>query len=70
MGRRSRPNQKRASWRVGEETPERLSDIALMLGFVHGNGGAVGKMLDAIASGEYLIIPKTTQPKTILKKKK
>ena len=58
MGRRSLPDRTRGNWRVGSLTPDKLNEIALMLGFSHGEGGAVGKMLDAIAAGDYLVIPK------------
>lgn len=45
-------------FRVDEITPNELSRIAVTLGYIYGNGGAVGEMLDAIAKGELLIVPK------------
>lgn len=62
MGRRSLPDRTRANWRVGNDTPIVLNAIAINLGFSHGDGGAVGKMLDAIASGEYLVVRKKAVP--------
>jgi ERCC4-type nuclease len=59
MGRRAIEGRVRGNWRVNESTPNELSKIATMLGFLHGRGGATGKMLDAIASGDYVIVPKS-----------
>jgi hypothetical protein len=58
MGRKAIEGRVRGNWRVNKNTPDELSKIATMLGFLHGNGGATGKMLDAIASGDYVIVPK------------
>lgn len=65
MGRKVAEGRIRGNWRVDKETPSGLSEIAMMLGFTYGGSGAVGKLLDAIAVGDYLIIPKpTTKKKT------
>ncbi len=55
---RKKLNKVSAHFRIDEETPSELSRIAVTLGYIYGSGGAVGEMLDAIASGELLIIPK------------
>lgn len=44
--------------RVSPETPQKLKGIAKAMGFVWGNKGETGKLLDAIANGEILIVPK------------
>lgn len=42
--------------RVAPVTPEKLKEIAEKLGYIHGNEGSTGKLLDAIASGEIILI--------------
>lgn len=70
MGRRALEGRVRANWRVDAQTPAELNVIAVTLGFPHGEGGAVGKMLDAVASGDYLIVPRSSlEKKSRLKKK-
>ena len=36
--------------RVDPDTPKRIQEMAVSLGYVYGKGGAVGEFLDAIAA--------------------
>lgn len=42
--------------RVAPDTSDRLKQIAFNLGFVYGDEGSTGQLLDAIASGEVVLI--------------
>ncbi|MBW4680555.1 MAG: hypothetical protein KME19_10605 [Microcoleus vaginatus WJT46-NPBG5] len=42
--------------RVAPETPSALRREAIKLGFIHGKGAALGKLLDAWAGGEFVLI--------------
>jgi len=42
--------------RVGSQTAEKLKEIAFKLGYVYDSEGSTGKLLDAIASGEVILI--------------
>lgn len=42
--------------RVAPETPERLKNIALALGYLYNDEGSTGQLLDAIASGEVVLV--------------
>jgi len=42
--------------RVSAATPDKLKALAEALGYLYGGGGSVGKLLDAIASGEVLLV--------------
>ena len=42
--------------RMGDGTLARLKAIAKSLGYIYANDGQVGALLDAIASGELLIV--------------
>lgn len=55
---RKKLNKVSSHFRVDERTPDELSRIAVTLGYIYGSGGAVGEMLDAIASGNLIVIPK------------
>lgn len=46
--------------RVAPETAERLKEIAKALGYMYSSEGSTGQLLDAIASGEVILIAKTT----------
>jgi hypothetical protein len=49
-------------FRVDRNTPEKLSQIAIGLGFKYGKGGAIGEMLDAIATGKLVLMPPKKSP--------
>lgn len=51
-------NHVNAHYRVSPETKQTLSDLARQLGYEYGKGGAVGEMLEAIAKGEILLVPR------------
>lgn len=55
MGRK-KLNRKNLHARVAPETNERLKDIAYKLGYIYDDTGATGQLLDAIASGEVLLV--------------
>ncbi|GAX46248.1 hypothetical protein NIES4075_72690 [Tolypothrix sp. NIES-4075] len=42
--------------RVAPETGGKLKEIAQALGYIHGESGSTGQLLDAIASGELILI--------------
>lgn len=42
--------------RVAPDTPDKLKQIAFNLGFIYGDEGSTGQLLDAIASGEVVLI--------------
>lgn len=42
--------------RVAPDTPDKLKQIAFNLGFVYSDEGSTGQLLDAIASGEVVLI--------------
>jgi hypothetical protein len=44
-------------FRVDRNTPEKLNQIAIGLGFKYGKGGAIGELLDAIARGDIALMP-------------
>lgn len=43
--------------RVAPQTAETLKDIAFKLGYIHGDEGSTGKLLDAIATGKVVLLP-------------
>ncbi len=47
--------------RVAPSTPETIKAIALAFGFEHGGEGSTGKLMDAIASGEVLLVQKVVK---------
>ncbi len=55
--------------RVAPETSEKLKEKALILGFVYDGEGSIGKLLDAIASEEIVLVPKPSW-EAVLKKNK
>jgi hypothetical protein len=48
--------------RVAPETGEKLKQIAQALGYIHGGEGSTGQLLDAIASGEIILIATKKSP--------
>ncbi len=60
-------NHVNAHYRISAETKQALSDIARQMGYEYGKGGAVGEMLEAIANGEILLVPRR-KPKEISEK--
>ncbi|MFB2893208.1 hypothetical protein ACE1CI_09875 [Aerosakkonemataceae cyanobacterium BLCC-F50] len=42
--------------RVDIDTPAKIKEIALKLGCVYGDDGSTGKLLDAVARGEIILI--------------
>lgn len=51
--------------RVAPETPDKIKQIAFNLGFVYGNEGSTGQLLDAIASGEIALVSAKNFPKVV-----
>lgn len=47
--------------RVHSATPGKIKEIALMLGFVYNFEGSTGLLLDAIAQGDYIVVPSKTK---------
>ena len=58
LNRRSKQRKISSHFRIKRTTAVELSHIAANLGYIYGHGGAVGEMLDAIAKGDLLLIPK------------
>lgn len=42
--------------RVAHKTGDKLKQIAHKLGYIHGDEGSTGQLLDAIADGELILI--------------
>jgi len=55
MGRKQL-NRTNLHARVAPETPEKLKEIALNIGYVYNQEGSTGQLLDAIAQGEIILI--------------
>lgn len=56
MARHKKPDRIRMLARVDVNTPERLKAIAQALGYLYDKEGSTGQLLDAIATGEVLIV--------------
>ncbi len=52
-----------AHFRVDVKTSSELSKLAITFGYIRGKQGAVGQLLDAIAAGELVLIPKESWDK-------
>lgn len=55
MGRK-KLNRTIMTSRVDTKTPETIKEIAQVLGYIYDDEGSSGKLLDAIASGELILI--------------
>jgi len=53
---RHKENKKTLNIRVDESTPQKLKELALSLGYNYGGKGHTGAFLDAIASGEFILV--------------
>lgn len=42
--------------RVGVETQAKIKEVAMALGYKYAKDGSIGKLLDAIADGEIILI--------------
>lgn len=42
--------------RVAPETADKLKQIAVQLGYIHGGEGSTGQLLDAIANGDLVLL--------------
>jgi len=56
MAGRRKLNRESLHARVAPETAEKLKKIALKLGYTYDEEGSTGQLLDAIASGEVILI--------------
>ena len=50
--------------RVAPETAEKLKEIAEKLGYIYNHEGSTGQLLDAIASGEIILLSARNKPKS------
>jgi len=50
--------------RVDPRTADKLKEIAQKLGYIYNDEGSTGQMLDAIASGEIILISTKTTSKS------
>ncbi|WP_414552001.1 hypothetical protein [Anabaena sp. CCY 0017] len=50
--------------RVAPETSSKLKEIAYALGYIYNQDGSIGQLLDAIASGELILISAKNPRKT------
>ena len=55
---RKKLDKVQSHWRVKTTTVETLSELARVLGYEYADKGAVGELLDAIADGKILLVPK------------
>ncbi|MCC5636299.1 hypothetical protein LC593_10605 [Nostoc sp. CHAB 5844] len=53
---RKKLNRESLHARVAPETAEKLKEIAFRLGYIYDEQGSTGQLLDAIASGELILI--------------
>ncbi len=51
--------------RVALETGDKLKQIAQSLGYIHGEEGSTGQLLDAIAQGQIILIATNQSPLSI-----
>lgn len=56
MPRSKKLDRTRMLARVASDTPEKMKNIAQALGYVYDEEGSAGKLLDAIACGEVLLV--------------
>mgnify|MGYP000424460466 CR=1 FL=1 len=56
MPRSKKLDRTRMLARVASDTPEKMKRIAQALGYVYDQEGSAGQLLDAIASGEVIIV--------------
>ena len=56
MAGRRKLNRESLHARVAPQTPEKLKEIALKLGYTYDKEGSTGQLLDAIALGEVILI--------------
>jgi hypothetical protein len=56
MGRK-KLNRSIVNVRTAPDTADKLKTIAYKLGYIYDGEGATGQLLDAIASGEILLMP-------------
>jgi hypothetical protein len=56
MAGRKKLNRALFGARVAEETPEKIKEIAIQLGYLYNGEGSPGQLLDAIASGDIILI--------------
>lgn len=57
MGRKKQENRTSFHVRVDKSTPRKLNQLALLMGYKYGDGGAVGEFLDAIAHLDIKLVP-------------
>lgn len=53
---RKKLNRESLHARVASDTADKLKQVALRLGYVYNDEGSTGQLLDAIASGEVILI--------------
>jgi hypothetical protein len=51
--------------RVAPKTGDKLKEIAQSLGYVHGDEGSTGQLLDAIAQGKIILIATNKSPLSV-----
>lgn len=59
MAGRKKLNRALFGARVAEHTPEKIKEIAIQLGYLYNGEGSPGQLLDAIASGDVILIQRT-----------
>ena len=60
MGRKQRsPSGIVFRARVAQQTPEKLEKLAASMGHLYGGKGKPGALLDMLASGDLVLVPKT-----------
>jgi hypothetical protein len=64
MAGRTKLNRTNIHARVDPGTADKLKEIAQKLGYIYDGKGSTGQMLDAIASGELILISTKTSCKS------
>ncbi len=70
MAGRKKLDRKQMQARVANDTPDKLHEIAASMGYIHGDGAAIGTFLDAIADKRLVVIPEEVWKKLFSKSPK
>lgn len=70
MAGRKKLERKQMQARVANSTPEKLHEIAASMGYLHGDGAAIGTFFDAIANRQLVVITEDVWKKLFSKSTK
>ncbi|MBW4506375.1 MAG: hypothetical protein KME64_07690 [Scytonematopsis contorta HA4267-MV1] len=64
MAGRKKLNRALFGARVADDTPDKIKEIAIKLGYLYNGEGSPGQLLDAIASGDIILIQRKNNSKS------